>query len=134
MKIPSSKPTSSGLSATESVSSNPESKIHAGVIVGSAIGGVSCIILGFTGVLLILRYRGKAILCKPTYELPEDRALAESDATAEKKHPGELWADHAAVEIGRNSRSEESPSNQRTIQDVGLVRGINPLIRVHYVQ
>lgn len=67
------------------------------------------------------------------HELSEDRALVESDAAAEKKPPKELWADHAAVEIGRNSRFEDSSFSLRTAQGVQNVRGVNPLIRIHYV-
>ncbi|KAJ8113438.1 hypothetical protein OPT61_g4429 [Boeremia exigua] len=108
------KPTATGPSATKDASSTSEPKTHTGVIVGSTVAGVSCVLLGVTGALLILRRRRKMQTTKPSHELSEDRALAESDAAAEKKHPRELWGDHAAIEIGRNSRFE------------GMMRDVRP--------
>jgi hypothetical protein len=89
--------------------------------------------LALTGLLLVLRHRRKLLVSKPTHELSEDRALAESDADAEKKPPKELWGDDGAVEIGRNSRFEDSLSSSGLMQEAHSVRGINPLIRIHYV-
>lgn len=133
MGLSSPKPTSTGPSATESANAESESKAHTGIVVGSAVAGTSFIVLALTGVLLILRRRRKRLSSGPKHELPEDRALAETDAAAEKKHPKELWADHAAVEMGRNSRFEDSLPNQGMMQEVQNVRGVNPLIRIHYV-
>jgi hypothetical protein len=125
------KPTATGPSATRSASASasatPESKVNTRVIVGSTVAGVSCVILGLIGALLLLRRRRKAPAADPKHELSEDQAYAESDAAAEKKHAGELWGDHAAVEIGRNSRFEGMMREPRP------VRGVNPLIQVHYV-
>ncbi|KAF2626560.1 hypothetical protein BU25DRAFT_459262 [Macroventuria anomochaeta] len=129
-RVTSMKPTATGPSATKSASATPEPKVHTGVIVGSTVAGVSCVILGLAGMLLVLRRRRKLKSSKPSkprHELSEDRALAESDAAAEKRHPKELWGDHAAVEIGRNSRFEGM------MRDARPVRGVNPLIQVHYV-
>ena len=126
-KMWSVKPTATGPSATRLASGASETKVHTGVIVGCTVAGVSCFILGLAGVLLVLRRRRKLLSANPKHELSEDRALAESDAAAEKKHPKELWADHAAVEIGRNSRFEGMMRDTRT------VRGVNPLIQIHFV-
>ena len=127
------KPTATGLSATNSGNTTPESKVHNGVVIGSVVAGVSCVMLALTGLLLVLRRRRRLVVSKPTHELPEDHALAESDADAEKKHPKELWGDHAAVEIGRNSRYEDSLSSSEPVREAHTVRGVNPLIRIHYV-
>ncbi|KAJ4988583.1 hypothetical protein SVAN01_05874 [Stagonosporopsis vannaccii] len=119
--------TATGPSAFKGASPAPEPKVHTSVIVGSTIAGVSCFILGLTGALLLLHRRRRSRAPRPTHELSEDRALAESDAAAEKKYPKELWADHAAVEMGRNSRFEGMMRDERP------VRGVNPSIRICYV-
>lgn len=121
------KPTATGPSATRDASATPEHKVHTGVIVGSTVAGVSCVILGLAGVLLVLRHRRKSLRPGTKHELSENQALAESDAAPERNRPTELWGDHAAVEIGRNSRFEGMMREARP------VRGVNPLIRVHYV-
>ena len=121
------KPTATGPSATKIASATPEPKIHTGVIIGSAVAGVSCVILGLAGALIVLRRRRRALSEDRKHELSEDQARAESDAAAEKKQARELWADHAAVEIGRNSRFEGMMREPRP------VRGVNPLIKVRYV-
>jgi hypothetical protein len=84
-------------------------------------------------VFVVLRRRHKVIPLRPAHELAEDRSLAESDAAAEKKSPKELWGGHAAVEMGRNSQFEGSWSSRRTTLDRQGLRGVNPLIEVHYV-
>ncbi|KAH6638771.1 hypothetical protein C7974DRAFT_121287 [Boeremia exigua] len=123
------KPTAIGPSAsgTASPAAVPESKVHPGVIAGSAVAGVSCVALGLTGALMMVRRRRRRRTPQPTHELSEDRALAESDAAAERKYPEELWADHAAVEMGRNSRFEER------MRDARPVRSVNPSIRICFV-
>ncbi len=121
-------PSATSATATQAASSTPEPKTHTGVIIGTTVAGVSCFLLGLTGALLIFRRRcHKFEATEQTHELSGDRALAESDAAAEKKHPRELWGDHAAVEIGRNSRFEGM------MRDARPVRGVNPSIRVCYV-
>jgi len=129
VKVSSMKPTATGPSATKSASASatPGPKVHTGVIVGSVVAGVSCVILGLAGTLIILRRRQRALSADEKHELSEDHARAESDAAAEKKQARELWADHAAVEIGRNSRFEGMMREPRP------VKGVNPLIQVHYV-
>jgi hypothetical protein len=123
----STKPTATGPSATRTASTALEPRVHTGIIVGSTVAGVSCVILGLIGALLVLRRRRKAQSTDRKHELPEDQARVESDAAAEKKQAGELWADHAALEIGRNSRFEGMMREPRP------VRGVNPLIQVRYV-
>lgn len=124
-------PTATGPSATESASASasaiPDSRVHTRVIVGSTVGGVLCVALGLTGAFLILRRRRRALFVGPKHELSEDQARAESDAAAKKRYPGELWGDHAAVEIGRNSRIEGMMREPRP------ARGVNPLIKICYV-
>lgn len=127
IEVSSIKPTATGPSATRTASETPQPKVHTGVIVGSTVAGVSCMILGLTGALVILRRRRRALSEDRVHELSEDQARAESDAAAEKKQARELWADHAAVEIGRNSRFEGMMREPRP------VRGVNPLIQVLYV-
>lgn len=127
--VPSTKPTATGSSATGNANASaiPEREVHTGVIVGSTVAGVSCVILGLTGALIVLRRRRKTLFQGRKFELSEDQARAESDATAEKKYARELWADHAAVEIGRNSRFEGMMREPRPM------RGVNPKIQVYYV-
>lgn len=90
--------------------------------------------LALTGALLILRRRRKKVAAKEPQELSENGALAESDADAEKKHPRELWADHAAVEIGRNSRFEDLLSSPEQARGTHNIRRVNPLVQIRYVQ
>lgn len=90
--------------------------------------------LALTGALLILRRRRKKVAAKEPQELSENGALAESDADAEKKHPRELWADHAAVEIGRNSRFEGLLSSPEQARGTHNIRRVNPLVQIRYVQ
>lgn len=126
-KVSSMKPTATGSSATKIASATPEQEVHTGVIVGSTVAGVSCVILSLTGALIIVHRRRKALSADRKFELSEDQARAESDAAAEKKHARELWADHAAVEIGRNSRFEGMMREPRPM------RGVNPMVQVHFV-
>ncbi|KZM26756.1 hypothetical protein ST47_g2103 [Ascochyta rabiei] len=133
VKVSSVRPTSAGPSATKGASATPESKVHTGVIVGSVVAGISCAVLTLAGMLLVLRRRRKATPPRPTHELSGDRALAESDAAAERNCPKELWGGHAAVEIGRNSRFEDT-SSSRSTKDAQTLQGVNPLIRIHYVR
>lgn len=126
-------PTATGPSATESTSAASEPKVHTGIIVGSVVAGASCVIITLGGILIVLRRRRRTISASSGHELSGDRALAESDADAEKKHPKELLGDDGAVEIGRNSRFEDSLPRQRTDPKLQEVRGVNPLIRVYYV-
>lgn len=127
-------PTATTLSASGSASVDQESKAHTRIIIGSTVAGTSCIVIALSGMLLISRRRRRRLPAEPNHELSEDRAIAETDAAAEKQYPKELWGDHAAVEMGRNSRFENSVPARGTMQDLQRVRGVNPLIRIHYVQ
>lgn len=120
--------TMTGLSAARVASSG--SGVHTSVIIGSTVAGVSCIVLGLVGTLLILRRRCRRRPIhptEPTHELSDDCSLVESDAAAEKKYPLELWGGHAAVEMGRNSRYEGMMREARP------VRGVNPSIQIRFV-
>lgn len=126
----STKAEASNVSAAHVASQAAGPKVQTGLIVGSTIAGFSGIILGVAVIWLILRRRTQKMqLSKLPYELSEDRALAESDALAEKKYPKELWGDHAAVEIGRNSRYEG------TMRDAAMPVGwdVNPKIQIRFV-
>jgi|SRR5690242_439409 len=120
-------PTATGPSASKGATPAPKPQVHTGVIVGTTVAGVSCVILGLTGALLLIRRHRRSRDSATTHELSEDRALTESDAAAEKKHPKELWGDHAAVEMGRNSRFEGMMRDERP------VRVVNPSIRICHV-
>ncbi|KAH7079494.1 hypothetical protein FB567DRAFT_551925 [Paraphoma chrysanthemicola] len=77
-----------------------------GVIAGSLVAGVSGATLVFIGVVVVLRrHRSQANKPGRAHELPDDRGLVET-LSIEKQIPKELWADHVAVEIGRNSKVE----------------------------
>jgi hypothetical protein len=99
-------PSSTNAPTASSTSAVPvPHKINTGVVVGAAMSVVGCFVFGLVGArLLIMRRRKKTPAPPPAYELSAERALAES-AAAEKQ---ELWADGAAVEMGRNSGFEDS--------------------------
>lgn len=129
-RVSSAGATAVGVSAAHVASTTSVPRVQTGIIVGGTVAGFSVVILGVAGVWLILRHRRrKSDASKLTHELSDDRALVESDAAAEKHHPKELWGDHAAVEIGRNSRYEG------VMRDAALPVGwrVNPGIQVRFV-
>ncbi|KAH7071268.1 hypothetical protein BKA63DRAFT_70049 [Paraphoma chrysanthemicola] len=98
---------SSSTSSSSATGQAPDSHTRRdGVIAGSLVAGVSGATLVFIGVMVLLRRRPSQD-GKPgrAHELPDDRGLVET-VSIEKQIPKELWADHVAVEIGRNSKVE----------------------------
>lgn len=94
VKVSSMKPTATGPSATNSAGASasaiPEPKAYTGVIVGSAVAGVSCIVLGLTGALIVLRRRRKTLSVDKKHELSEDQARVESDAATQREQAREV--------------------------------------------
>lgn len=103
-----------------------------GVIAGSLVAAVSGAALIFTGVIVLARGRTKGQV-KPAkaHELSNESGLAEI-LSVERQHPREIWADHVAVEIGRNSQVEPpidgTLAKQRATESQVV---LPPVIRIH---
>jgi hypothetical protein len=76
---------------------------------------ISGIALIFLGVLVLVRRQPRKVVAR-SHELSNDCALVET-VSMEKQMAKEMWADHAVVEIGRNSKFEDS---LRSIEKLGL--------------
>jgi hypothetical protein len=95
-----------------------------GFIAGTIVATISGTALVFTGVLVLLRRRLK-VRAIMSHELSNEHGLVET-LSVEKQVAKELWADHAAVEIGRNSQFEAREGEQDEDES-------NPVIRIHLV-
>jgi hypothetical protein len=95
-----------------------------GFIAGTIVATISGAALVFTGVLVLLRRRPRAKPIK-SHELSNEHGLVET-LSVEKQVAKELWADHAAVEIGRNSQFETQEGEQDEDES-------NPVVRIHLV-